>query len=80
MIIINATLLSAIDGLESNLGELRIANDGTGTATRGNYNVKLYSAGKKPRLIRTARIENWPRKSKTAWALVTEAVNAVNKS
>lgn len=37
------------------------------------------SAGSKPRIVRKSRIENWPRNSKTAWELVTAAVEAVKK-
>lgn len=77
MIIVQAALLSGIDSSMSSLGRLEITNDGTGTASKGNYIVVLYSRGANGRKIRTAKIKNWPRNAKTAWALVTAAIEAV---
>jgi hypothetical protein len=56
----------------STLYQVTITNDGTGTPTRGNYIVKALA--KNGRMIRTARIENWARKSKPALALLSAAL------
>jgi len=79
MIVVAAKLFSSRGRHEDeNLGKLTITNDGTGTRTRGNYDIVLYSrGGKSSRKVREARIEDWPRNSKTAWDLVTAAVEAV---
>lgn len=74
MIIVTATL-----NHRESLGAVTISNDGTGTSSRGNYDVKMYSRGKKPRVIRRARIEHWPRNAKTAMDLVITAYKALEK-
>ena len=56
----------------STLAEVIIINDGTGTATRGNYDVRAKS--KKGWTIRKGRVENWPRKSKPPLALLSAAL------
>lgn len=56
----------------STLATVEIINDGTGTATRGNYNVKAMS--KTGYVIRTGRIENWAHKSKPPLALLSAAL------
>ncbi len=59
---------------KTELGMLDIINDGTGTATRGNYDVHV--RGKTGRLLRAARVENWPRKSKPVFALIAAGLKA----
>jgi len=56
----------------SPLAEVTITNDGTGSPTRGNYNVR--AIGKNGRTIRCARIEGWHRKSKPPLALLSAAL------
>lgn len=59
------------------LGQLRISNDGTGDSHRGNYDVRVYSAGPvlgKP--IREARVEDWPRQSRPVQELILAALLA----
>lgn len=56
----------------STLVEVTITNDGTGTPVRGNYNVRAIS--KNGRVIRVARVENWPRKTKPPLALLSAAL------
>lgn len=56
------------------LGRLEIANDGTGTRTRGSYNVRVYGAH--GRVIREARVEDWPRQAKPVQALLLAALEA----
>ena len=77
MIVVKADLKSAIHSSRDELlCEVHIANDGTGTGSRGNYDVRLYSRGGK-RLIRTARVENWPRNERPAWRLIQAAMEAL---
>ncbi len=56
----------------STLATVEITNDGTGTPTRGNYNVRALS--KTGYVIRKARVENWRRKSKPPLALLSAAL------
>ena len=56
----------------STIAEVTITNDGTGTATRGNYDVR--AIGKNGQTVRVARIENWARKSKPPLALLSAAL------
>lgn len=54
------------------LGEMRIANDGTGTETVGHYNFELYN--KAGALLHTGRILGFPRKQQGAWRLLAQAM------
>jgi hypothetical protein len=56
------------------LGKLTIANDGTGSSSRGNYDVTVYGAH--GRIIRTARVEDWPRQAKPVQGLILAALEA----
>ncbi len=56
----------------SSLATVEITNDGTGTPTRGNYNIRALS--KTGKCINTARIENWRRKGKSPLALLSAAL------
>jgi hypothetical protein len=77
MIDVNMNLHSAISrDRDANLCRVQIVNDGTGTGSRGNYTVRLY-ARNNGRLIRTARVENWPRNDKPAWRLLQAAMEAL---
>lgn len=77
MIVADVELKSAISrDRDANLCRVVITNDGTGTATRGNYDVRLY-ARNHGRLIRTARVENWPRNAQPAWRLMQAAMAAL---
>lgn len=78
MIVVEARLHSAISSSrDATLCRVEIANDGTGTSSRGNYNVRLYSRGWRARLIRTARVENYPRNAVPAWRLIAAAMAAL---
>lgn len=78
MIVVEANLVSAISAdRDATLCRVEIANDGTAVGARGNYDVRLYSRGDKPRLIRTGRVENWPRNAKPAWRLIAAAFEAL---
>lgn len=81
MIVVEATLRSAISSSrDETLCRVEIANDGTrGGAARGTYEVRLYSRGENPRLIKTARVENWPRRARPAWRLIQAAMEALGE-
>lgn len=77
MIVARMELHSAISpDRDDNLCKVVIINDGTGTPTRGNYDVKLY-ARSNGRLVRTARVENWARNAHPAWRLLAAAMKAL---
>lgn len=77
MIVVEANLVSAVsESRDENLCRVEIANDGTGTLSRGNYNVRLY-ARNDGRLVRTARVENWPRNAVPAWRLIQKAMEVL---
>lgn len=79
MIVVEANLVSAISAdRDANLCRVVIINDGTGTGSRGNYTVGLY-ARNNGRLIRQARVENWPRNAKPAWRLIQAAFEAMGQ-
>ncbi len=79
MIVVRAELKSAISrSRDATLCEVEIVNDKTGSPSRGNYEVRLYSRGDKPRLIRTARVERWPRNARPAWRLIQAAFEALD--
>ena len=54
------------------LGEVRLANDGTGTATRGHYRATFQ--GKRGRLLRDVVISDFPRRALTAFHLLRRAL------
>lgn len=56
----------------STLSVVTIVNDGTGTPSRGNYDVRATS--KNGRVVRIGRIENWARDSKPPLALLSAAL------
>lgn len=66
-------------GAGENLCTVHVVNDGTGTRSRGNYDVRLYARGN-GRLVRTARVENWPRNAKPAWRLIAAAMKALDEA
>lgn len=78
MIIVEASLRSAISRhRDENLCRVEIANVGVNeTGSRGNYTVRLYARGS-GRLIRRARVENWPRNARPAWRLIAAAFEAL---
>lgn len=81
MIVVTVELHSAITGKVTTLGQAIIANDGTGSSTRGNYTAKIGRKGQtleqtwsKPQ--RTGTVTNYPRLSLTIWHLVRRALDA----
>lgn len=60
-------------------GEVRIANDGTGTSARGNYNVELAHSGRyaaKPGVWRKGRVEGYDRVGLSPYHLVLAAIES----
>jgi len=83
MIVVQAVLVPHGDPdspRKESLGYVEIVNDGTGTDTRRNYEVRLYSRGDKPRLVKKVRIEGWPSKAKSAFKLVIEAMKKLDEA
>jgi hypothetical protein len=64
-----------IGGEVVDLATMHIINDGTGSTTRGNYNVRII---RKDKLIspKTGRVENYPRVSLHVFNLVARALAA----
>jgi hypothetical protein len=71
------------------LGRTYIYNDGAGGSSRGNYEVRVCRKNKErsydltPREIvaakkctRTARVDNWPRKSYNVWLLILRCLRS----
>lgn len=76
MIVVTVHLRSAVSsGRNRKLAIVTIANDGTGDAKTGHYNVaaKIGDRGK----MRTGRVEGFPRKTKTVLELLRRALNEI---
>lgn len=74
MILVKMQLVSAVSrSRDARLVTIEIYNDGTGTKTRGNYEFAI--VGKKGRVLKKGRVENWPRKSKSPCALLQRVIN-----
>lgn len=80
MIVTKMELVSAIDAeRDDNLCTVVITNDGTGSSSRANYDVKLF-ARSNGRLVRTARVENWSRNAHPAWRLLAAAMKELEET
>jgi hypothetical protein len=77
MIVVRVELHSAVTGEVTQIGEMFITNDGTGTQTRGNYAVQLMRKGT-ARVMRFGRVEAHARLSTSVWKLVKKALESVN--
>jgi len=83
MIVAKLELHSAITGKVTEIGRMIIANDGSGTPTRGDYDVFL---GRKGHDLNAAVVRNPQRKGKvlgharqaySVWRLVARALESV---
>ena len=80
MLVVTIDLHSARTGKKKNLGTIIIANDGTGTDTKGNYWGRAYRAGmnlsewSRKRPIRQTEVKGHPRMKFAVWHLVTEVL------
>ena len=54
------------------IGVMEIHNDATGTLTQGNYEYNL--KGKSNHLMKSGRIESYPRKAYNTWNLIRLAL------
>lgn len=83
MIVVKVELHSARTGLTTELGRMLISNDGTGTTTTGNYDVRVAKKGvtdnqkirQKPQ--RQGRVVGHKRQSLSIWSLVARALQSV---
>ena len=75
MLIVTYELRSAIPGRTVWRRQMTICNDGTGTNSRGNYDVKLLRKGSH-NVVREGRVENYPRKALNPWRLLCRALLA----
>lgn len=76
MIRVTIELLSARTGETTELARMHIANDETGTATRGNYVGTTFrgrsrAALDKGLVSKEGRVANFPRQQQHVWNLVT---------
>lgn len=77
MIVVELHLKSAVSTTRDRLlGKVLIANDGTGLKNRGYYEVRAF----RPTSLRLhkGRVENFPRKSRSALELLRRALNALH--
>jgi len=58
------------ESAKKHLGTATIANDGTGTSTRGNYTYTLSRKGSPNSTWRKGSIKGFPRKRLKAWDLL----------
>ena len=75
MIIVRVELHSAITGAVTELARMRICNDGSGSATHGNYSGSTFRGRDKAALdraivSRSAGLSDYPRQSQHIWNLV----------
>lgn len=81
MLVVRIELHSAVTGLVTEIGQMRIGNDGTAVVREyGNYNVVLCAVGKHAtsnKRRRLGRVEGYPREAANIWELVRQAIEAV---
>lgn len=85
MLVVKIEVHSAIDGRVEEIGRTYIANDGTGTPARGNYNVAVCRRGNTgipetiggmEAAVRTGRVLDYHRNSYNVWRLISRALIA----
>lgn len=74
MIIVKIELHSAITGLATEIGRMKIYNDGTGTDRRGNYDIVVLKRRSEYLVQRLGRVEDYPRRSYNVWRLIARAI------
>lgn len=75
MVIATVELKSALGRhRDATLGRVEISNDGTGGKDVASYDVRVF--GKRGQLMTTARVENFPRRSKHGIRLLAQALLA----
>lgn len=90
MIVVKIELWSALTGKVSEIGRMYIANDASGDAARGNYDVAVCRKGNThrpmfageptmaglPAAARHGRVEDYPRRSYNVWRLISRAIRS----
>lgn len=61
--------------LSENLGRIEIINDGSGTATRGNYDIILYQKNSN-KVWKKGKVTNFPRKRLGSYDLLLRGLKA----
>lgn len=84
MLRVTIELVSANTGKTTKIGQMLIANTGTGTPTRGNYIARVLRKNSWPKdgeafwnsgkVDRACRVENYPRKALVVWRLVARSL------
>lgn len=74
MIVVKVELYSAITGQITEIGRMHISNDGTGTNSKGNYQVEQMRKNSKNVVVRRAQVFDHPRLSKSIWILIFKAL------
>jgi hypothetical protein len=82
MIVVRVELWSAVTGAKTELARMHIANQGTGTATLGDYEGKTFrgrdaAALDKEIVSHSATLEKFPRTAKHVWNLVARMLTAM---
>lgn len=88
MLVVTVELRSAIDGHREVLGEVVIANDGTGTHRKGNYKAVAVRKGRKQPLglsvsvgskdvTRQTEVKGYNRISEPVWNLVAKCLKGM---
>ena len=54
----------------STLGIMCVANDGSGTKTKGNYKAMAFAKGSRVKIWKDTEIKNFPRKKLLHWDLL----------
>lgn len=83
MMVVRVELHSAITGRVTEIARMRIANDGSGSRTVGNYVATVFRGRSKAELDksvqqRAAGVKAYPRLKLHVWNLVAEALAAMN--
>jgi hypothetical protein len=73
VILVKIELHSAVTHRVTELGRVKISNDGTGHENCGNYNVELID--KNGRTFARKRVTRFPRRTKSIWALLRLALH-----
>jgi hypothetical protein len=62
---------------KKHLGTAIVANDGTGTETKGNYDVRLLKWGDSGKVWKEGRVKGFPRLSRGPWDLLYLALKNI---
>ncbi len=79
MLEVTIRLRSARTGDATEIGRIHIANQGTGTKTRGNYVAHIMRKGTQDKPQATVEIHDYPRLAYSVWELVRRVLNTSKK-